>query len=63
MSRLPREAREGLRRARLEILRERHPNVTWVALEQKPYESESTRVNSLSSDGEPAEDELLAAVA
>lgn len=62
MSRLPREAREGLMRARL-LLRERHPNVTWVALEQKPYESESTRVNSLSSDGEPAEDELLAAVA
>ena len=30
MSRLPREAREGLLRAWLEILRERHPGTTWV---------------------------------
>jgi hypothetical protein len=28
---LPREAREGLMRAWLELLRERHPGVTWVA--------------------------------
>jgi hypothetical protein len=28
---IPREAREGLMRAWLEILRERHPDVTWVA--------------------------------
>ncbi len=33
MSRLPREAREGLMRAWLEILREQHPDVTWVPLE------------------------------
>jgi hypothetical protein len=34
VSRLPREAREGLMRAWLEILRDRHPSVTWVAVEQ-----------------------------
>jgi hypothetical protein len=28
---IPREAREGLMRAWLEILRERHPEVTWIA--------------------------------
>jgi hypothetical protein len=33
MSRLPREARDGLMRAWLEILRERHPDVTWLPLE------------------------------
>jgi hypothetical protein len=34
VSRLPREAREGLLRAWLEILRERHPSVSWVPVEQ-----------------------------
>ena len=34
MSSLPREAREGLQRAWLDILRERHPGVTWIAVEQ-----------------------------
>jgi hypothetical protein len=33
VSRIPREARDGLMRAWLEILRERHPGVTWVPLE------------------------------
>ena len=33
MSRLPREARDGLMRAWLEILREQHPDVTWLPLE------------------------------
>jgi hypothetical protein len=32
VSQIPREAREGLMRAWLEILRERHPGVLWVAL-------------------------------
>jgi hypothetical protein len=32
MSRLPREARDGLMRAWLEILRERHPGATWVPI-------------------------------
>jgi hypothetical protein len=31
---LPREAREGLMRAWLEILRDRHPSATWVPAEQ-----------------------------
>jgi hypothetical protein len=33
MSRLPREARDGLMRVWLEILREQHPDVTWLPLE------------------------------
>jgi hypothetical protein len=32
VTRLPREARDGLIRVWLEILRERHPGVTWVPL-------------------------------
>lgn len=32
MPAIPREARDGLMRAWLEILRERNPDVTWVAL-------------------------------
>jgi hypothetical protein len=32
VSRLPREAREGLMRAWLEILLERHPSVTWIPI-------------------------------
>jgi hypothetical protein len=31
---LPKEAREGVMRAWLEILRARHPGVLWVAAEQ-----------------------------
>jgi hypothetical protein len=34
VSRLPCEARDGLMRAWLEILRDRHPSVTWVPVEQ-----------------------------
>jgi len=33
VSQIPREAREGLMRAWLEILRERHPGVTWLPIE------------------------------
>jgi hypothetical protein len=32
---LPRQAREGLMRAWLEILRVRHPEVTWIAAEKQ----------------------------
>jgi hypothetical protein len=39
VSRLPREAREGLMRAWLEILRERHPNVNWLPAEQAKQET------------------------
>jgi hypothetical protein len=35
MSRIPAQAREGLIRAWLDILREEHPDVTWVAIERK----------------------------
>lgn len=34
MSGLPREAREGLMRAWLELLKERYPGVTWIAVAQ-----------------------------
>ena len=43
MSLIPSEAREGLMRAWLEILRERHPDVTWVTV---------TRVNPLEDEME-----------
>ena len=33
MSRLPREARDGIMRVWLEILREKHPEYSWVAVE------------------------------
>jgi hypothetical protein len=33
MSRIPREARDGLMRVWLEILRERHPGGSWVLAE------------------------------
>jgi len=56
-------SRDGLMRAWLEILREQHPDVTWVSLEQEPYETESTSARSLSTEGEAAGDEPLAAVA
>jgi hypothetical protein len=35
MSRLPREAHDSLMRAWLEILRERHPDVSWVPARQE----------------------------
>jgi hypothetical protein len=39
--RVPREAHDGLMRAWLEILRERHPDVTWVTVERvDPLEDE-----------------------
>jgi hypothetical protein len=39
--RIPREAREGLMRAWLEILRERHPDVSWVTVKgEDPLEDE-----------------------
>jgi hypothetical protein len=34
MASIPREAREGLMRAWLAILRERHPEVTWIPVEE-----------------------------
>jgi hypothetical protein len=43
MATIPREARDGLMRAWLEILRERHPDVTWLPLaDGSPYDDEDT---------------------
>jgi hypothetical protein len=52
MSRLPREAREGLMRAWLEILRERHPGTSWIA-EKTPLEDDP-RTNAQNETGELA---------
>jgi hypothetical protein len=38
--RLPAEAREGLSRVWLEILREKHPNVTWILKEGEELDQE-----------------------
>jgi len=43
MSRLPREARDGLMRAWLEILRERHPGTSWIAEETSQAEDPQTK--------------------
>jgi hypothetical protein len=37
---LSREARDGLMRAWLDILRERHPSVHWVPVEDEPERPE-----------------------
>jgi hypothetical protein len=53
MSRLPREARDGLMRAWLEILRGQHPDVTWVPLEDaSPVDDENINSASASQDAE-----------
>jgi hypothetical protein len=38
---LPREAREGLMRAWLKILSDRHPQVTWVPVSNEPVTARS----------------------
>jgi hypothetical protein len=43
MAAIPREAREGLMRAWLEILRERHPGTSWIAEETPRKEDPSTK--------------------
>ena len=40
MRRIPGEARDGLMRAWLEILRERHPDVSWVSIEDSHLEDD-----------------------
>jgi hypothetical protein len=53
MSRLPREARDGLMRAWLEILREQHPDVTWLPLEDaSSMDDENTDSASASPEAE-----------
>jgi hypothetical protein len=40
---LPREARDGLMRAWLELLRERHPGVNWIRVDTaRPNDDENT---------------------
>jgi hypothetical protein len=48
---LPREAREGLMRAWLEILRERHPDVTWL-----PLDDGSVNDNETTSSASPSQE-------
>lgn len=62
MTAIPAEARNGLMRAWPAILHEKHPEFTWIAVEQEPSESESsTNVadSFSSSDVEAAENELV----
>jgi hypothetical protein len=49
MSGLPREARDGLMRAWLEILRERHPGVTWVPITDGSLDDDENAVSSSAS--------------
>jgi hypothetical protein len=49
MSRVPREAREGLMRAWLEVLRERHPGVTWLPLEDGSVKDDETTTSASAS--------------
>jgi hypothetical protein len=55
VSRIPREARDGLMRAWLEILREQHPDVSWLPLEDAtPIDDEDTDSTSVPPEAEPA---------
>jgi hypothetical protein len=42
VSALPREAREGLMRAWLDLLNERHPGATWIAIDPGATGNEKT---------------------
>jgi hypothetical protein len=44
VSQIPREARDGIMRAWLAILSERHPNVTWIARGDEPVTGTAERV-------------------
>jgi hypothetical protein len=46
MTLIPREAREGLMRAWLEILRERHPGTSWIVEESPSEDDPSTDAQS-----------------
>ena len=55
MKRIPSEARDGIMRAWLEILRERHPGISWVPAEQEGHDAAS-RVCATETDAHtPAE--------
>ena len=46
MNGLPREVREGVMRARIGILRQRHTNATWIAVQEDESREEETPVQS-----------------
>ncbi len=50
MSTLPREAREGLMRAWLELLKDRHPGVNWISASAEaktPAKTKNTKENAI----------------
>jgi hypothetical protein len=47
MARIPREAREGIMRAWLAILRERHPDVIWIQVTQTSQATNEEHRDSL----------------
>ena len=52
MTSIPRQARDGIMRAWLAILSEKHPQYTWIATEPKSPEDESvTFADSRSTSG------------
>jgi hypothetical protein len=53
MAVIPREARDGLMRVWLEILRERHPDVAWLPLEDGSMNDDET-TSSVSASQEAA---------
>jgi hypothetical protein len=55
MSRLPRKARDGIMRAWLEILRERHQGISWVPAEQDRHDAASRVCASETDAHTPAE--------
>lgn len=46
MSSINREAREGLMRAWLEVLRERHPDVAWIPADTPPVGNHAMQPNA-----------------
>jgi hypothetical protein len=54
VSRIPREARDGLMRAWLEILRERHPGTSWIAEETPREEDPPTKAQKETAELVPA---------
>ncbi len=50
MTALPREARAGLMRAWLELLKDRHPGVNWISASAEvktPGKTENTKENAI----------------
>jgi hypothetical protein len=47
VSTLPKEARDGLMRAFLKVLSDRHPNVTWVPVNHQPVTADANPMTRL----------------